>query len=150
RRRAREASPRGRFDFMLFGRRGPEGARIRLERMLARKIAAIDRICGLSEIQKEKLDAGGREDIQRVFERIEEQGACLARVPDENAALDLNWLMPETSAIGRLSGRGLFGNDSVFAAALKATLTPDQATRYGERSAAARESTKTISGDNAG
>jgi hypothetical protein len=150
RRRAEASSPRGIFNQMVFGRRGPDGVRSRFERMLSRRIGAIDRICGLTATQKGEIELAGREDIDEFLKHIEEKRSTLVSDKDENDATDRNDLFREIRAVQQLVGRGPFGNSSRFAPALQKTLTPEQATAYDERAAAARESKKKIGVNNAG
>src|SRR4051794_36939057 len=61
-------SVRERFDLSMFGRHGGEAAvRIRLDSLLADRIATIDRTCNLTDAQERKLRLVGRGDIKRFF-----------------------------------------------------------------------------------
>jgi hypothetical protein len=148
RHRAEASSPRGIFDRLVFGRLGRVGVRNRFDRILSRRISLVERICGLTAVQKEELERAGRQDIQETLERIDEQRNALMPNADANVAPDFKRLMRETRPIRRTLSMGPFGNDSLFAGALQTTLMPAQATRYGERAAAARMSKKKIGVNN--
>ncbi|MBI3864085.1 MAG: hypothetical protein HY290_19555 [Planctomycetia bacterium] len=141
--------PQPPFERLVFGKRGAEGARSRLERILARKLGGVGRTCGLTEAQKDQLEQAGREDIARAFSHIDEQKEALMPAADKNDKPDLNRLMHETSPLRRLLGIGPFGEDSQFAGVLKALLTPEQQARYAGRSQTAHESNKKITVENA-
>ncbi|MGE5194236.1 MAG: hypothetical protein ACM3U2_17220 [Deltaproteobacteria bacterium] len=141
RRRAEAGTPRGIFDQMVFGQRGRASVRSRFERILSRRIAAIERICGLAATQKQEIESAGREDINEFLKRIDQQRSTL--VPGKQLFRDI-------AATQRQIGKGPFGDDFLFAKALKATLTPEQVSRLDDRTAAARESKKRIDVNTAG
>jgi hypothetical protein len=61
------------YDEMLYGKGNDAAAvRRRLEDQLRANLAEIDRVCGLTPAQAEKLRLAGRGDIHRFFERAEE------------------------------------------------------------------------------
>ena len=144
-RRSEQArGPQSLFEQIVFGRRGAKGARSRLDRILARKIGAIGRICGLTQTQTENLELAGRQDIAAAFERINEQQAAAKPAAGEHAKPDPARLERETSALRVLLGNGPFGEESRFAGMLQSILTPEQQTQYAARSLTARDSKKKI------
>jgi hypothetical protein len=151
-----EPSRRGRsvdFDRMVFGDARPQtvmAAHDRLREILARKVAALDRIHGLSESQKEKLKLAGRGDIKRLEDRLASQRQNFLappRVVRGNQVIQFR--DPETSALRALMKSGPFGDDSLFVKAQKTILTSEQLKKSDQRRQLAARSTKTITIDNA-
>jgi hypothetical protein len=118
------------FDQMeqwVFGRLGGSaGARNKLDSLLLVRIQDLDRVCGISEAQKNKLRVAGRGDIKRFFDRVEglkrkfQQGQ---NDPNTNIWQEIQPLQVELNA-------GLFGDDSIYAKTIKRTLNPDQTARF--------------------
>ncbi len=50
---------------------------------LRQKIAIVDRVCGLTGPQKEKLELAGRGDIKRLFDRVEKVARHFELVKDD-------------------------------------------------------------------
>jgi hypothetical protein len=129
------------YDEMLYGK-GNDAAEVRrrLEVQLRSKIAEIDRVCGLTPAQAEKLRLAGRGDIHRFFERVEEVRLKIDAASEWDAD-DLRTLMqrvmPLIDDIRVLRKEALdvhfFGTGSLFAKALQKVLTPDQAARRANR-----------------
>lgn len=113
-------------------------ARRRLAELVSQNIERIDRVCRLTDRQKEKLALAGRRDSERFFMRVDELKPDLERVYDEQDAqkgeLDdsMNRLFKETRPLRRLLESGDFGPDSVFMKTLKTMLTARQAEAYDE------------------
>ena len=64
------------FDQLVLGDNGPvppTALRTRLDHILAKRVAAIDRRYGLSQVQKQKLKLAGRGDIERLEDRVNRQ-----------------------------------------------------------------------------
>jgi hypothetical protein len=120
------------FDHWLFD--NPSNAdkvRAKLDEHLRTRIAAIDRLCRLTDSQKRKLDLAGRGDIHRLLERIEETRAKFERNRDDQVkALAL---YEEVRPLRLLLDAGPFDGGSLFARILKTTLTPEQAAEYERR-----------------
>jgi hypothetical protein len=128
---------RGSSDQLLFGSGRDEAeARRLLFQRLWQKVAAVNRACGLTEAQSQKLELAGRGDIHRFFEQAAEmrtkfeaieqvgvgdQGDLLKRVM---AALE------ESRPLRDVFDSGPFGEGSLFAKSLRRMLTPEQAARY--------------------
>jgi hypothetical protein len=100
-----------------------------LERLLRQKIAIVDRVCRLTDTQKQKLLLAGRGDIKRFIDGVEEIGTRMRHVKDDpdkvNAlgqeahALSFSFIVPGLP-IGRL----------LFVKVLETTLTAEQLARY--------------------
>jgi hypothetical protein len=122
----------GSLDQVIFGKEQDEaGARGRLGMALHWKINAIDRACELSGDQIEKLRLAGRGDIKRLIDRA---GDIKSRFENTDAIRDVDdfekWvtaLAAESDALRPLLSNGPFDADSLFAKAVKRTLTLDQA-----------------------
>jgi hypothetical protein len=148
RRRLRIAE--GSFEQSVFGQAtNSAGARTRLDAILRQKVDAIDRICGLTDVQKQKLQLAGRGDVQRLFERVEDLRPKFQQtkaLPDGNigaglfGAMDVNeivkWaqeLSKEAQPLRIVIEAGPFDDGSLFAKTLRKQLTPDQAAQYDRR-----------------
>lgn len=114
------------IDQWFFGVDGDVGAartRKRFATFLQMWINGADRVCGLTEEQKKKLQLAGRGDIKRVFDRIKEirQKSQLVGVrkfiDEEFEPLQREFL-----------GDGFGG--SLFNKTLRSTLTPEQTAKY--------------------
>jgi hypothetical protein len=115
------------FRQMVYGNLSPEVVRERHARVLALKIAYVDRTCGISRAQRETLELAGKGDIKRHFDRIEEHQNIINR-PLEQA--EYIKVVQELQVLNRAQSAELFGGESIFAKALRTTLTEDQAAHY--------------------
>jgi hypothetical protein len=116
---------------VLFGQAESALVRSDLETSLAREVERLDEICALSAVQKQKLLLAGRGDIKRQFERIDEmkQKARSVSVDEANVQklVDLqNTLLQEATAWRTGLKAGQFGDNTLFAKALRKVLTPEQ------------------------
>jgi hypothetical protein len=108
-------------------------ARIRLDARLGSKIASIDRVCQLSDAQKQKLELAGRGDIKRLFDFVDSQQLPVEEgvVRDEKKLRERSSLLNADADALRLAlARGAFEDSSLFAKTLKTTLTAEQAAAY--------------------
>ena len=124
---------------------------IRLHRVFRQRIEAVDRFCGLNEVQKKKLELAGRGAIKQLFESIEEQKRIF--LSPEVAEQNVLTFLQQTPEIGALRVKfrsAPFDDDSLFAKLLRNVLTPEQAARYDQRSELAAASKKAITLANAG
>jgi hypothetical protein len=99
-----------------------------LSASLKQKVDDMGRVCGLSEMQKQKLVLAGEGDIQRFDRRVEELKAKC-----QNGTVrreDWNEIVQKTQPLRAALQRGLFGRDSLFQKAVATALRPEQATRY--------------------
>ncbi|HTI52537.1 MAG TPA: hypothetical protein VL475_16350 [Planctomycetaceae bacterium] len=116
------------FDRWLFGQNQKADLNRRQIDLLRKKIDAIDRVCQLTEVQKEKLELAGRGDCHRFFERADELRQRFEQVrkdPDQVLALSR-----EVQPLRSLLETGPFGEGSLFAKLLKTNLTPGQSEKY--------------------
>ncbi len=129
------AEARAKLDELVFGDgASAAGVLARLEERLQKKLETIDRVSGLTEAQKQKLQLAGHGDLKRLFDRAEK----LRELCDgyfEIADLDQfqKWaaeLKSETKALRQPLAAGPFGADSFLARSMKTTLTAEQAAKY--------------------
>jgi hypothetical protein len=115
------------FNRTVYGNLGPEAARDGFDRILALRIALVDRTCGISAAQRANLELAGKGDIKRHVDRIADQKQFINR-PLEQTEYSKVW--QDLQALNQIQGAELFGERSLFSKALKATLGADQAARY--------------------
>jgi hypothetical protein len=110
-----------------------DAARTRFGARLASKVASIDRICQLTDAQKQRLELAGRGDIKRFFDRIDSlqppfQGHGV--LDDKEFREWSSRLSVEAIMLRRILKAGVFEDGSLFAKTLKTTLSADQAAAY--------------------
>ncbi len=141
------------FDRAVFGARGDHSVAptlTRFNRILKQRIEAVDHACGLSDAQKKKLELAGRGAIKQLVESIDEQKKIFLSVKDKQSAFDFIQQHPEIDALRVMFRSAPFGDDTLFAKTLRNVLTPEQVTKYDQRSTLAATSNKKISVANAG
>ncbi len=122
------------FEQWIFGNMGNMGAgsagmvHNNLDSRLELQVDEIERSCGLSAVQKKKLLVAGRGDIKRLFDRIAEVRKKFDKVKNQQNAFGMIW--QDVQPLQTSVNAGLFGEDSIFAKALRTTLTPDQLARH--------------------
>jgi hypothetical protein len=117
------------FDVGVFGNyRTADTARARLGQLCGLITDEVDRVCGLTSAQKDKLLLAARGDLNRYFGRVDEKRKefQLARTDQRKYQEFYTSLAPLQRAIQN----GLFGDGSLFSKALKTTLDPGQTARY--------------------
>jgi hypothetical protein len=123
------------FDELLFGTDAAEelsAAHNRIEQLLQQRIRDTVWICGLTGVQKEKLDLAGRGDITRLFQNIEEQKRAfqIVNYKDIDEAV-IKRMSRETARLQlMLRSDDLFHEGSLFAKTIKGALTVEQAGKY--------------------
>ena len=99
--------------------------------LLREKIDTVDRVCRLTESQKQKLELAGRGDSKRLIDRIEKIGKQLRPVTDDaginNERLGL---AREAELLSRGSSPGVPDEGSLFVKSVAQTLTAEQLVRY--------------------
>jgi|GEM_PF-1885963 len=124
------------FDRTVFGGKGPQAvqdARERLDRFLQRRLRSIERICGLADGQKEKLELAGRGDIKRFWGRVETQREKLVSARNEDDLAVFTESSRELKALRRACRSGPFDEESLFVKTLKNVLTPEQAAKLSDQ-----------------
>jgi hypothetical protein len=117
------------FRILAFGQGDSEESHRRLESRLKSRIDQIDRACKLTAEQRNKLSVAGRGDIRRLFTRITDFKAELARVAPgvDVAALRARLIEEVADYREALTDTDCFGEGSLFSKVLKSTLTKVQA-----------------------
>ena len=119
---------RNAFDTILFGPQHADAIRTRLDRLLAIKIDAIEKIYGLTGAQRRKLELAGRGDIKRLFDRVE---SCREDFPRQTQEGDVGReLANEICRLRSGVDRGSLDDGSLFNKTLRNVLTPEQASRF--------------------
>lgn len=104
------------------------GARVQLDSALSARVAEIDRVCRLTEAQKQKLRLAGRGDIKRFFDRYEQVKERFRLARDDEL---MQQRAMETAAPLQAALRdGLFQEGSLLYKSLQSALTDEQATRF--------------------
>ena len=115
------------MDQWVFGRYGGSGgARNKLDSSLLLRISDLERTCGITELQKNKLRLAGRGDIKRFFDKVEELKRKFQHGqnnPNANIWQEIQPLQVELNT-------GLFGDDSLYAKTIRRTLNQEQAARF--------------------
>lgn len=112
--------------FQTYG--NASGAHRQLESQLATQIVDINRICRLTNAQKEKLQLAGRGDIKRFFDRYEGIKRKAQLIPHDELALQKIW--QDIRPLQTTLQSGLFHEESLLTKSLPNTLTDEQFARY--------------------
>jgi hypothetical protein len=117
------------FDQWIFqGSGNAANGRARINSHLKLKLDELDRVCVLTEAQKQKLTLAARGDMKRFFDQVEEvRRKFLAVKNDQNG---FNQLWQEISPLQQKQAAGLFGETSMFAKTVRKTLTDEQQAKY--------------------
>ena len=121
------------FDQWVFGNMGVTNAgtaRNKLDSLLTLQVDDLERTCGLTPIQKKKLLLAGRGDIKRFFDRIDDLRKKFTKNKNDQNVFGQLW--QEVQPLRNAFTTGFFDKDSIFAKAIKATLTPEQTGRHEE------------------
>lgn len=125
------------FDQWVFGGTRAGQANKRLETLLASQVDAVERVCGLSEAQKQKLLLAGRGDVKRFFESADAARKKFEAVRRDQNAFNQVW--QDIQPLQIKFNAGLFGDASLFRKVLQRTLDPEQSARYEQQEAARRK-----------
>jgi hypothetical protein len=125
------------FDQWVFGNMGMANAalaRNKLDSLLTLNVEDIERTCGLTPVQKKKLLLAGRGDIKRFFDRIDEVRKKYTNTNNKNNNFQNQFqqVWQEIQPLRNTYNSGFFGADSIYAKAIRATLTPEQAEKHEE------------------
>jgi len=97
--------------------------------LLRQKIEIVDKLCELTDAQKQKLEVAGRADNKGLIDRIEDIAMRYNR--DKNDPVKAFELLKETIPIQRgVSRPGLSTNGSLFVTSVEQLLTPEQTIKY--------------------
>ncbi len=117
------------FDANVFQPSGnAKAARIQMEANLDVKLNEIDRICGLSDSQRNKLKLAASSDMKRFFDEV-----AVVRKKVKTGMIDQNaWnnIWQEIQPLRTRQSAGLFGESSFFTKSVRRALSKEQATAY--------------------
>lgn len=117
------------FDQWVFQGNGNAAAgKERLKARLNLQVAEIDRLCGLTSEQKEKLLLAARGDSKKFFDQVEEIRKKFLAVKNDQHAFNNIW--QDIQPLQRQISIGLHGETSLFYKSLQRTLTSEQMRRY--------------------
>jgi hypothetical protein len=121
------------FDRDVFGgaEREAERSRKLFEIILTLKLASFDWPCGMTDVQKQKVQLAGRGDIERSFARVGEHRRKFDSM-GESEPDDGRWgrQMAEVRAAKAIIETDPFSNGSLFLKTLVHSLTPEQLPKY--------------------
>ena len=118
----------GTLDKRIFGKAADRAAaRTQLEKLLAHRLAGINKLCDLSEAQRDKLRLAGQGDIRHFFDRVERLRERARSDLDESGH---RAVLREAALLHRSYQSGLAGGNSLFAKKVSSVLSPEQAARY--------------------
>jgi hypothetical protein len=104
-------------------------ARTRLNELLSQKVSVVDRVCRLTEAQKQRLQLAGRGDNKRLIDRLYEMEMQCQLVKDD--ADKVKALVQETERLmGGISEPGRPLDKLLFDKTLEQLLTVEQRARY--------------------
>ena len=125
---------RGSIEQLIFSSdRSATAVREHLLQRIEQEIDVVDRICNLSNEQKDKLRLAGRGDIKRL-DRADAISTRIEKVSGIGNLVDFaKWaeeLSAELEALRPILTSGSFDENSLFVKALKRTLTTEQAEKH--------------------
>ena len=119
------------FDQWVFGNIGMANAgaaRTKLESLLSLNVEDLERTCGLTPVQQKKLLLAGRGDIKRFFDRVEDLRKKFDKVKNDQNQFGLMW--QDIQTLQSAYQAGVLGEESIFAKALKSTLSQEQTAKH--------------------
>lgn len=123
--------PEETFDQWVFGGKTASQVTKRLNSLLTLQVDSVERACGLSDSQKDKLQLAGRGDMKRFFDSVEEKRKKFLEVRRDQNRFNNIW--QEIQPLQMKFNAGLFDEKSLFYKVLKRTLDPEQAEQYEQR-----------------
>jgi hypothetical protein len=117
------------FDQWVFqGAGNADAGRKRISSWLTLKLNEVDRACGLSDEQKQKLTLAAGGDVKRFFDEVEVVRKKFMAVRKDQNAFGQIW--QDIQPLQAKLATGLFGDRSLFAKTLHKTLAPEQVAKY--------------------
>ncbi|MBI2823780.1 MAG: hypothetical protein HYX69_03700 [Planctomycetia bacterium] len=117
------------FDQWLFqGAGNAQTAQDRIKARLKLQIDELDRVCGLTDDQKQKLSLAANGDIKRFFEEVEQTRQKFMVAKNDRMAFNNIW--QEIQPLQMKQAKGLFGETSFFGKTLRKTLNSEQDAKY--------------------
>ena len=117
------------FDANVFQPSGnAQQARVQLETKFKLQFEELNRVCELTDAQRQKLKLAASSDLKRFFDEV-----AVLRKKVSNGQLDQNaWnnIWQEIQPLRNKQAAGLFGETSFFAKTVRKTLTEEQFAKY--------------------
>jgi hypothetical protein len=120
----------------VFGKQARQ-ARDHLERLLRQRIEFADCLCGLSALQKQKLELAGRGDIVRLLRRVDDLQQTPQKMSIDDNELPqfglLHWgqkFAAEVQPLRHIFASGVFIDESLFGRICEKSLNAEQRARY--------------------
>ena len=116
------------FDQWVFGSRTPAAAKTRLTSLLTLQIEDVDRTCGLTDVQKTKLELAGKGDVKHLYDRVAEKKRKFQEV--KNDRNKIGNIYSEIQPLQNSFNSGPFDEGSIFFKAIVSTLDDAQKAKY--------------------
>lgn len=117
------------FDQWVFQGAGTlQAGKQQVHSRLKLKLDELDRICGLTPAQKEKLQLAARGDMKRFFEQVEVVRVKFLAVQNDQNAFGQIW--QEIQPLQTKLSSGLFNETSLFFKTIRSTLDAEQVAKY--------------------
>jgi hypothetical protein len=116
------------FDRWVSNGKSTDQMRRTLESLLTLQVESAARTCGLSDIQKKKLELAGHGDVKRLARGVEELKEKFREVGQDQKKF--NEIAQEVSLLQTKMNSEVFGESSLYRKTLNETLDRDQAARY--------------------
>lgn len=116
------------FDQWVFGGRNIPSIRARLDSLLALQIDDADRMCGLTDLQRKKLQLAGKGDVKHFFDRVAEKKRRFQLV--KNDQNKIGEIFQEIQPLQTALNSGPFDEGSIFFKTIRKTLDEAQMAKY--------------------
>ena len=120
---------RNNFDQWVFqGSASAAAAQDRIATSVKLQIADVDRACGLSEEERQKLQLAASGDVRRFLDQVEALRAKFVGANNDQNAFNQMW--QEIQPLQAKMASGLLRGDSLFAKTINKTLSPERLARH--------------------
>jgi hypothetical protein len=116
------------FDRWVSGGKTRDQIEHTLESLLAFQVESVAGTCGLSDIQRRKLELAGQGDVKRFLRSVEQLKEKFRQVGQDQQKF--NEIAREASPLQMKMQTGVFGDSSLYRKILKQTLDQGQSVRY--------------------
>jgi len=117
------------FDRWVFpGAASIAAAQERVATCVKLQMGEVDRVCGLSAEQQQKLNLAAAGDVRRFFDQVEVVRKKFLEVKDDQNAFGLVW--QDIQPLQNRMSSGMFGDASLFGKTLRKTLSAEQLAKY--------------------
>jgi hypothetical protein len=116
------------FDRWVSGGKTRDQIEHNLELQLALQVESVAGTCGLSDVQRRKLELAGQGDVKRFSRRVDQLKEKFCQVGQDQQKV--NEIVREASPLQLKMQTGVFGDSSLYRKILKQTLDQGQSVRY--------------------